>query len=208
MFKSKVDNSKLGKTEKNELKIVDTKQKKLTWKEGVSGEKIWMGALTAERSAKSIAQHHEQSDTVHYVLNGKAMFFYGEGYKSSVKLNEGDFIYIPPYQSYMFQNNSDSEKLHIVTTMAPSYQVTYVDQNEIVVSKGVANDEEGISVIKASDLRDSTNQTNNMPRKTAVQAPNLWIGRVTGEAAMDSGRHHHGEAETSGFIISGTTQLL
>lgn len=208
MFVSKVDNSKLSKTKKNELKVVDTKQKSLIWKEGISGEKIWMGALIAEPSAKSNAQHHEHSDTVHYILNGEAMFFYGEGYKDSVQLNEGDFIYVPPHQPYMFQNNNDSERLHIVTTMAPSYQVTYVDKNEIVMSQGMANDKEEISVIKASDLSDLTNQTKNMPRKTAVQTPNLWIGRVTGEAAMNSGTHHHGEAETSGFIISGTTKLL
>ena len=207
MFESKVDNSKLGKTEKNELEIVDTKQKNITWKVGSAGEKIWMGNLVAEPNANSNAQHHEQSDTVHYVLNGEAMFYYGEGYKNAVQLNEGDFIYIPPYQPYMYQNNSDSETLNIITTMAPTYQVIYLDKDEAVVNPEAANDQE-ISVVKASDLIDSTDQTKNMPRRTAVQASNLWIGRVTGEAGMDSGTHHHGEAETAGFIISGTTKLL
>ncbi|GGB53300.1 hypothetical protein GCM10011409_33620 [Lentibacillus populi] len=208
MFERKVDNSKPGKVKKNELKIVDKKQKKLKWKEGVSGEKIWMGALTAEPNAKSNAQHHEQSDTVHYILSGEAMFFYGEGYKNSVQLNEGDFIYIPPYQPYMYQNKSGSETLHIITTMAPSYQVIYVDPSETVVNPEATNVQEEISVVKASDLDNSTDQTMNMPRRTAVQAPNLWIGRVTGEPAKDSGEHHHGEAETAGFIICGTTELL
>ena len=45
-------------------------------------------------------------------------------------------------------------------------------------------------------------------RKTGIQSANIWIGRVTGEPATDSGAHHHGEAETGGFIINGTTRIL
>src|SRR5699024_8325765 len=168
--------------------------------------KIWMGALLAEPQAKSLYQHHGHSNVVHYVLSGNATFFYGKGYKKFVQLDEGDFIHVTPYQPYMFQN-SNSKQLHIITTMAPTYQITYVDQNETVENQGTTDDGE-ISVVKTTDLSDSTKQTANMPRKTAVQASNLWIGRVTGETAMDSGAHHHGEAETSGFIISGVTRLL
>ncbi|MCM3568084.1 cupin domain-containing protein [Neobacillus mesonae] len=207
MLNSKVDYSQLGITKKNELKVEKTKNLNITWKTGTAGEKIWMGKIIAEPSAESAAQHHQESDTVHYVLKGKAVFFYGEGYKSSVELNEGDFIYIPPYHPYIYKNGSNVESFDIVTTMAPNYKVEYVDQNENIEIPG--DDITGeVLIVRASDLNDLTNQTKNMPRRTAVQAPNLWIGRVTGEPAMDSGEHHHGEAETAGFIISGITRLL
>ncbi|WP_339237023.1 cupin domain-containing protein [Oceanobacillus sp. FSL W7-1281] len=208
MLENKIDNSKLGITKKDELQVLDTSQENITWRTGAVGEKIWMGSLTVAPSAESNVQHHAQSNTVHYVLNGQASFFYGKGYKKVIELNEGDFIYIPSYQPYMYQNNNDATPLQIITTMAPSYQLEYLNKDDIVMNSENDNSQEEISVVKSSDLMDSTSQTKNMPRKTAVQAPNLWIGRVTGETAMDSGTHHHGEAETAGFIISGTTELL
>jgi uncharacterized RmlC-like cupin family protein len=202
-----VDYSQLGITKKNALKVEETQHLNISWKTGTFGEKIWMGQVIAEPGAESAAQHHKQSDTVHYVLKGKAVFSYGEGYANSVELNEGDFIYIPPYHPYKFKNASNINSLDLVTTMAPYYQVVYVARDEnIEIPRDVNKGE--VSIVRVSDLNDLTNQTNNMPRKTAVQAPNLWIGRVTGEPAKDSGTHHHGEAETAGFIISGNTQLL
>src|SRR4051812_3486004 len=194
MLNSKVDHSQLGITKKNELKVEETQHLNISWKTGTVGEKIWMGQVIAEPSAESVPQHHQQSDTVHYVLKGKAVFFYGEGYENSVELNEGDFIYIPPYHPYIFKNVSNIDSLDIVTTMAPYYQAVYMDRNENIEIPRDVNKGEEVSIVRASDLNDLTNQTNNMPRKTAVQAPNLWIGRVTGEPAKDSGAHHHGEA--------------
>ncbi|MFJ7728483.1 cupin domain-containing protein [Neobacillus sp. NPDC097160] len=208
MSNSKVDYSQLGITKKNELKVEETQHLNITWKTGTAGEKIWMGKMIAEPLAESAAQHHQQSNTVHYVLKGKAVFFYGEGYENSVELNEGDFIYIPPYHPYIYKNASNNESLDIVTTMAPYYQIVYVDRNENSKIPRDGNKGEEVSIVRASDLTELTNQTKHMPRRTAVQAPNLWIGRVTGEPAMDSGAHHHGEAETAGFIISGNTRLL
>ena len=34
------------------------------------------------------------------------------------------------------------------------------------------------------------------------------MGRVTGEPHLDSGPHHHGEAETVGFLISGQVTIV
>lgn len=208
MLNSKVDFNQLGITKKNELKVEETKHLNITIKTGSEGEKIWMGQIIAGPSAESIPQHHQQSDTVHYLLKGEAIFSYGEDYDTSVELNAGDFIYIPPYQPYTFKNRSNNESLDIVTTMAPHFHVVYVNRNETIDLSNHVSEGQEITVVKASDLNALTDQTKNMPRKTAVQAPNLWIGRVTGEPAKDSGAHHHGEAETAGFIISGKTQLL
>ena len=208
MLNSKVDYRELGVTKKNELKIEETEHLNISVKRGVVGEKIWMGYIVADPSAESLPQHHQESDTVHYVLNGKMIVSYGEGYKNSVELNEGDFIYIPPYHPYTFKNTSNTESLNIVTTMAPYFKVEYLDRNENLEISSNVNKGEGVSIVRASDLNNLTNQTKNMPRKTAVQAPNLWIGRVTGEPSKDSGAHHHGEAETAGFIISGKTRIV
>ncbi|WP_216830287.1 cupin domain-containing protein [Alkalihalobacterium elongatum] len=203
-----LDNSRLGFTKKNELISKETKSLNIFNKTGVVGEKIWMGHTLVEPGGVSNAHHHQQSDTVHYVLKGKGIFFYGENFENSVEISDGDFIYIPPYQKYTYKNASHTDLLDMVTTMAPEHQVVYVSKNEkIEIPKGFAQ-EDRVSVVRGSNLTDLTNQTKNMPRKTAIQATNLWIGRVTGEPSKDSGAHHHGDAETAGFIISGTTRIL
>jgi len=205
---TEIEKEKLGKTQKNKLKTINDKQKGVIWKEGVSGEKIWMGSLLVNPNVKTDSYYHEESNTVHYVLEGEVTVFYGEKYMEREQVSTGDFIYIPSYTSYILKNNQESQKIHIVTTMAPKFNLKYTKQNEYTPLKKKNTIHEKIKVVRLSDLDSSTDQTKNMPRKTAIQTKNLWIGRVTGEKAMDSGKHHHGKAETVGFIISGATNLL
>jgi uncharacterized RmlC-like cupin family protein len=67
-------------------------------------------------------------------------------------------------------------------------------------------------VVRGGTLSSNTAQTVGMPRRAAISkettgAQHLWVGRVVGEPGMDSGPHHHGEAETCGFILSGTPRI-
>jgi uncharacterized RmlC-like cupin family protein len=57
-------------------------------------------------------------------------------------------------------------------------------------------------------LHDNTAQTPGMHRKVAVDkestgSEKLWFGRVTCPPGMNSGPHHHAEAETAGHMLSG-----
>ncbi|WP_249869702.1 cupin domain-containing protein [Oceanobacillus saliphilus] len=208
MSNSKVDQRRLGITKRDELIVETTQDLNITWNAGVKGEKIWMGSIVAEPGAESAALHHNESDTAHYVLKGKALLLYGGNFEVSVEVNEGDFIHIPPYHPYIYKNLSSNETLEFVTFMVPSIQVVYVDTDEKVEIPQSTEGDQGISIVKASELDDSTNQTRNMPRRTGIQSTNFWIGRVTGHPAMDSGAHTHGIAETGGFIISGKTRIL
>ncbi|WP_052126191.1 cupin domain-containing protein [Ureibacillus massiliensis] len=204
----KVDYSKFMLYPKNSIKVDEVNSVNgIVWKTGSEGEKIWMGYLIVESKAASTPQHHENSDTVHYVLEGVVKFYYGEGYQKFVELGKGDFIYFPPYEPYKLENESTS-KVTIVTTMAPYYKLVKITESDSVVNPSGINEDLEVLIVRETELNDSTNQTDNLPRKTAVQAPNLWIGRVSGAPAKDSGAHHHGEAETAGFIVSGNTRIL
>src|SRR5687767_6596714 len=52
-----------------------------------------------------------------------------------------------------------------------------------------------------------------MPRRAAIApgkgdgSQRLWMGRVTGQPGMNSGPHHHGEAETCGYVLSGSCRV-
>ncbi|HWE57403.1 MAG TPA: cupin domain-containing protein [Acidimicrobiales bacterium] len=76
-------------------------------------------------------------------------------------------------------------------------------------------DAAGVHVVRNGDWSTETAQTAGLPRRAAIwpiesggQSQGVWVGRVTGEPGMDSGPHHHGEAETVGYVLSGRFQLL
>lgn len=49
--------------------------------------------------------------------------------------------------------------------------------------------------------------TSGMTREQAVSTDRMWAGFVTTDAGMVSGWHHHGEYETSIYVISGTLRM-
>ena len=62
--------------------------------------------------------------------------------------------------------------------------------------------------IRSADLSGDTAQTSGMRRFEAISAAavgssSLWMGRTHVAPATASGIHHHGEAETGIFVVSG-----
>ena len=67
--------------------------------------------------------------------------------------------------------------------------------------------------VKGGDLSDQTMQTTGMQRfeaisKNSVGSERLWMGRTHVHAGASSGDHHHGEAETAIFVVSGTPRFV
>ena len=62
--------------------------------------------------------------------------------------------------------------------------------------------------IRAGELTGDTGQTPGMTRLEAVSAGSvgaekLWMGQTHVAAGTKSGNHHHGEAETAIYVVSG-----
>jgi uncharacterized RmlC-like cupin family protein len=53
----------------------------------------------------------------------------------------------------------------------------------------------------------STEATPGMTREQAVTTDTMWAGFVRTDAGMVSGWHHHGEYETSIYVISGALRM-
>jgi uncharacterized RmlC-like cupin family protein len=49
--------------------------------------------------------------------------------------------------------------------------------------------------------------TKGMVRRQAVGTPGMWAGIVLTDAGMVSGWHHHGDYETSIYVMSGTMRM-
>jgi len=65
---------------------------------------------------------------------------------------------------------------------------------------------EPIEGIRADRLVES-DPTPGMRRQQAVAVPGLWSGLVHTEPGATSGWHHHGEHETSLYVVSGAMRL-
>lgn len=63
-----------------------------------------------------------------------------------------------------------------------------------------------MSVTRSDELLE-TDPTPGMVRRKAFEAPGLWAGTVRTAPGATSGWHHHGEHETSLYVLSGTMRL-
>jgi uncharacterized RmlC-like cupin family protein len=71
---------------------------------------------------------------------------------------------------------------------------------------------EGIRVTRGADLSRNTGQSEGALRVVGVNADTtgasrIWMGQVSNEPGMRSVPHHHGEAETAGFVLSGGARI-
>ena len=70
-----------------------------------------------------------------------------------------------------------------------------------------------IKVVRAVELDDATAQTAGALRlagvgRSTTDASRIWQGKVRTPAGYASEAHHHGEAETAGYVLEGRAYLL
>lgn len=67
--------------------------------------------------------------------------------------------------------------------------------------------------VRAADIDSETAQTSGMQRFAAISrskvgSERLWMGQTHVRPQMQSGNHHHGEAETAIYVVSGTPEFV
>jgi uncharacterized RmlC-like cupin family protein len=70
-----------------------------------------------------------------------------------------------------------------------------------------------LKVVRSVDLIDVTAQTEHALRRAGVSKENtdaskIWFGKVHTPAGFASEAHHHGEAETAGYVLKGRAYIL
>jgi len=70
-----------------------------------------------------------------------------------------------------------------------------------------------LRVVRGIDLTDATAQTEGAVRRAGISnlntdASRIWLGKVHTPAGYASGAHHHGEADTAGYVLKGRAYLL
>ncbi len=67
--------------------------------------------------------------------------------------------------------------------------------------------------VRGQDLLGDTGQTSGMNRREAISGKNtgsekLWMGQTHVAAGVNSGDHHHGEAETAIYVLTGNPAFV
>jgi len=81
--------------------------------------RIWLGKLSNEPGHHSVAHHHGEAETAAFVLKGSARIYYGADYREYVDLEEGDFLFVPPYFPHIESNRSETDELVWLTARSP-----------------------------------------------------------------------------------------
>jgi uncharacterized RmlC-like cupin family protein len=92
--------------------------------------KIWFGRVSNEPGYRSLPHHHGEAETGGYVLSGRGRIYYGEDYAQYQDLDEGDFVFVPPYMPHVEANMSVTEDLVWLTTRTPDNIVVNLPEVE------------------------------------------------------------------------------
>jgi uncharacterized RmlC-like cupin family protein len=90
--------------------------------------RIWFGKVSNEPGYRSLPHHHGEAETGGYVLKGRGRIWFGENYSEHEDLEEGDFVFVPPYMPHVEGNMSTTEELVWLTCRTPDNIVVNLDE--------------------------------------------------------------------------------
>lgn len=98
--------------------------------------RIWYGKVSNEPGYRSLPHHHGEAETGGYVLSGKGRIYFGEDYSKYEDLDEGDFVFVPPFMPHVEANMSVTEDLVWVTARTPDNIVVNLEDVDDSVLEG------------------------------------------------------------------------
>ena len=81
--------------------------------------KLWFGKVTNEPGYRSVTHHHGEAETGGYVLSGRARIYFGEKFEDYVDMEEGDWVFVPPFMPHIECNLDRVRPLTWMTTRTP-----------------------------------------------------------------------------------------
>src|SRR6185312_16950722 len=75
---------------------------------------IYMGMFHVPAGARSRPHYHEKCESAVYMLSGQLEVRWGDHLEQTVTIKRGDMVYVPPRETHILQNLSDSEPAEYV----------------------------------------------------------------------------------------------
>ncbi len=81
---------------------------------------IYMGVLRVPAGAQSRPHYHADCESAVYMLSGRLNVRWGEGLEHTRALEPGDMVYVPPRETHLLENPSETEPAeYVVARDAP-----------------------------------------------------------------------------------------
>ncbi|MFK0159008.1 cupin domain-containing protein [Streptomyces sp. NPDC090499] len=81
--------------------------------------RLWYGKVRNEPGYRSVSHHHGEAETGGYVLSGRARIYFGEKFEDYLDMEEGDWVFVPPFMPHVECNLSRTKPLVWMTTRTP-----------------------------------------------------------------------------------------
>jgi uncharacterized RmlC-like cupin family protein len=75
---------------------------------------IYMGLFRVPAGAQSRPHYHERCESAVYMLSGQLEVKWGDHLEQTVTIGAGDMVYVPPRETHVLLNQSDSEPAEYV----------------------------------------------------------------------------------------------
>jgi uncharacterized RmlC-like cupin family protein len=81
---------------------------------------IYMGVFRVPAGAQSIPHYHAGCESAVYMLSGNLNVRWGEELEHSIALERGDLVYVPPRETHLLENPSETaDAEYVVARDAP-----------------------------------------------------------------------------------------
>ena len=100
-------------------------------KENTAVKDLWFGKVFTGPGEVSDPHHHGEAETGGYIFKGHGFIRFGEHYEDIVYMEEGDFVYVPPFVPHIEGNLSNTEELIWMTTRTPDNIVVNLTNQDV-----------------------------------------------------------------------------
>ena len=83
-------------------------------RETTGSNNLFMGIFRLPPGAKSRPHYHANCESACYMLSGSMRIKWGERLENVVELERGDMLWVPPHETHVLENLSDSEAAEYV----------------------------------------------------------------------------------------------
>ncbi|MEV7026143.1 cupin domain-containing protein [Kitasatospora sp. NPDC093558] len=81
--------------------------------------RLWFGQVSNRPGYRSVSHHHGEAETGGYVLEGRGRIYFGERFEDYIDMEQGDWVFVPPFMPHIECNLSRTERLVWMTTRTP-----------------------------------------------------------------------------------------
>lgn len=75
---------------------------------------VYMGVFRVPAGASSLPHYHANCESAVYMLSGALIVRWGDQLENEVRLEPHDLVYVPPRETHVLENPSDSEAAEYV----------------------------------------------------------------------------------------------